>query len=162
MLAVEGRPPRRVIYGGEAGCDASEHVRSGRSGMRGSHHRRNADIRRRASHDRGDVAKIGGIDWDNAAGTSASGGVRADAVPGGDRHIRSGEAAAQPATVDVGAADPVGAAARAGAVRDRIPDGAAIPVGCAAGTHHVGRGGTCGGLAIPAGRGIAGRRPGIQ
>ena len=41
--------------------------------MRGSHHRRNADIRRRASHDRGDVAKIGGIDGDNAAGTSASG-----------------------------------------------------------------------------------------
>lgn len=41
--------------------------------MRGSHHRRNADIRRRVSHDRGDVAKIGGIDGDNAAGTSASG-----------------------------------------------------------------------------------------
>ena len=41
--------------------------------MRGSHHRRNADIRRRASHDRGDVAKIGGIDGDHAAGTSASG-----------------------------------------------------------------------------------------
>ena len=58
--ACSRRDDRHVAsYTGEAGCDASEHVRSGRSGMRGSHHRRNADIRRRASHDRGDGVKIG-------------------------------------------------------------------------------------------------------